>query len=78
MDAIILLLAFDLLAFGMGDAGDFALRVALARPERKVIFLKGDFLDGGPMVKQILNNMFKPFPTGGVSDMPGCVGGQRR
>ncbi|MDH5293348.1 MAG: thiamine pyrophosphate-dependent enzyme [Acidimicrobiia bacterium] len=35
-------LDFDFLAFGMGHASDFALGVALARPERKVIVWKGD------------------------------------
>lgn len=35
-------LDFDFLAFGMGHAGDFALGLALARPERKTIVLKGD------------------------------------
>jgi len=35
-------LDFDFLAFGMGHAGDFGLGLALARPERKVIVLKGD------------------------------------
>jgi thiamine pyrophosphate-dependent acetolactate synthase large subunit-like protein len=32
----------DFLAFGMGHAADFGLGLALARPERKVIVLKGD------------------------------------
>jgi thiamine pyrophosphate-dependent acetolactate synthase large subunit-like protein len=35
-------LDFDFLGFGMGHAGDFALGLALARPERKTIVLKGD------------------------------------
>ena len=35
-------LDFDFLAFGMGHASDFGLGLALARPERKVIVLKGD------------------------------------
>jgi thiamine pyrophosphate-dependent acetolactate synthase large subunit-like protein len=35
-------LDFDFLAFGMGHAGDFGLGLALARPERKMIVLKGD------------------------------------
>lgn len=35
-------LDFDFLAFGMGHAGDFALGLALARPERKTIVFKGD------------------------------------
>ncbi len=35
-------LDFDFLAFGMGHAGDFGLGLALARPERKSIVLKGD------------------------------------
>lgn len=35
-------LNFDFLAFGMGHAGDFAMGLALARPERKVIVFKGD------------------------------------
>jgi thiamine pyrophosphate-dependent acetolactate synthase large subunit-like protein len=35
-------LDFDFLAFGMGHAGDFGLGLALARPERKIIVLKGD------------------------------------
>lgn len=35
-------LDFDFLAFGMGHASDFATGLALARPERKVIALKGD------------------------------------
>ena len=35
-------LDFDFLAFGMGHAGDFGLGLALARPERKTIILKGD------------------------------------
>src|SRR3989304_3585741 len=35
-------LGFDFLAFGMGHAGDFGLGIALARPERKTIVLKGD------------------------------------
>jgi thiamine pyrophosphate-dependent acetolactate synthase large subunit-like protein len=35
-------LDFDFLAFGMGHAADFGLGLALARPERKVIVLKGD------------------------------------
>jgi thiamine pyrophosphate-dependent acetolactate synthase large subunit-like protein len=35
-------LDFDFLAFGMGHAGDFGLGLALARPERKVVVLKGD------------------------------------
>jgi phosphonopyruvate decarboxylase len=35
-------LDFDFLAFGMGHAGDFAMGLALARPERKVIVFKGD------------------------------------
>lgn len=35
-------LDFDFLAFGMGHAGDYAMGLALARPERKVIVFKGD------------------------------------
>ncbi len=35
-------LDFDFLAFGMGHAGDFGMGLALARPERKTIVLKGD------------------------------------
>ena len=35
-------LDFDFLAFGMGHAGDFGLGLALSRPERKTIVLKGD------------------------------------
>lgn len=35
-------LDFDFLAFGMGHASGFGLGLALARPERKVIVLKGD------------------------------------
>ncbi|MGI9598133.1 MAG: thiamine pyrophosphate-dependent enzyme [Acidimicrobiales bacterium] len=35
-------LDFDFLAFGMGHASDFALGLALARPERRVIVFKGD------------------------------------
>ena len=35
-------LDFDFLAFEMGHAGDFGLGLALARPERKTIVLKGD------------------------------------
>ena len=35
-------LDFDFLAFGMGHAGDFAMGLALARPERQVIVFKGD------------------------------------
>ena len=35
-------LDFDFLACGMGHASDFGLGLALARPERKVIVLKGD------------------------------------
>ncbi|HSL26717.1 MAG TPA: thiamine pyrophosphate-dependent enzyme [Acidimicrobiia bacterium] len=35
-------LDFDFLAFGMGHAADFGLGLALARPERKTIVLKGD------------------------------------
>lgn len=35
-------LDFDFLAFGMGHASDFGLGLALARPERKAIVLKGD------------------------------------
>lgn len=35
-------LDFDFLAFGMGHASDFGLGLALARPERKVVVLKGD------------------------------------
>ncbi len=35
-------LDFNFLAFGMGHAGDFALGLALARPERKTIVFKGD------------------------------------
>ena len=35
-------LDFDFLAFGMGHAADFGLGLALARPERKIIVLKGD------------------------------------
>jgi len=35
-------LDFDFLAFGMGHVSDFGLGLALARPERKVIVLKGD------------------------------------
>jgi thiamine pyrophosphate-dependent acetolactate synthase large subunit-like protein len=35
-------LDFDFLAFGMGHASDFGLGLAMARPERKVIVLKGD------------------------------------
>jgi thiamine pyrophosphate-dependent acetolactate synthase large subunit-like protein len=35
-------LDFDFLAFGMGHAGDFGLGLAVARPERKTIVLKGD------------------------------------
>lgn len=35
-------LDFDFLAFGMGHAADFGLGLALARPERRVIVLKGD------------------------------------
>ena len=35
-------LDFDFLAFGMGHASDFGLGLALARPERKIIVLKGD------------------------------------
>lgn len=36
------LLDFDFLAFGMGHASDFGLGLALSRPERKTIVLKGD------------------------------------
>ena len=35
-------LDFDFLAFGMGHASDFGMGLALARPERKTIVLKGD------------------------------------
>lgn len=35
-------LDFDFLAFGMGHAADFGLGLALARPERKTVVLKGD------------------------------------
>lgn len=35
-------LDFDFLAFGMGHASDFGMGLALSRPERKVIVLKGD------------------------------------
>lgn len=35
-------LDFDFLAFGMGHAADFGMGLALARPERKTIVLKGD------------------------------------
>ncbi|MDW3178886.1 MAG: thiamine pyrophosphate-dependent enzyme [Acidimicrobiia bacterium] len=35
-------LDFDFLAFGMGHASDFAMGLALARPERRTIALKGD------------------------------------
>ena len=35
-------LDFDFLAFGMGHAADFGLGLAIARPERKTIVLKGD------------------------------------
>jgi phosphonopyruvate decarboxylase len=35
-------LDFDFLAFGMGHASDFGLGLALARPERTTIVLKGD------------------------------------
>ena len=35
-------LDFDFLAFGMGHAADFGLGLALSRPERKAIVLKGD------------------------------------
>ena len=35
-------LDFDFLAFGMGHASDFGLGLAIARPERKTIVLKGD------------------------------------
>ena len=35
-------LDFDFLAFGMGHASDFGLGLALARPERRTIVLKGD------------------------------------
>jgi thiamine pyrophosphate-dependent acetolactate synthase large subunit-like protein len=35
-------LDFDFLAFGMGHAADFGLGLALARPEPKVVVLKGD------------------------------------
>lgn len=35
-------LDFDFLAFGMGHASDFGLGLALSRPERKTIVLKGD------------------------------------
>ncbi len=35
-------LDFDFLAFGMGHAADFGLGLALSRPERKTIVLKGD------------------------------------
>lgn len=35
-------LDFDFLAFGMGHASDFALGLALARPERRTIVFKGD------------------------------------
>lgn len=35
-------LDFDFLAFGMGHAADFGLGLALSRPERKIIVLKGD------------------------------------
>jgi sulfopyruvate decarboxylase subunit beta len=35
-------LDFDFLAFGMGHASDFGMGLALARPERRTIVLKGD------------------------------------
>lgn len=35
-------LDFDFLAFGMGHASDFAMGLALARPERRTVVLKGD------------------------------------
>jgi thiamine pyrophosphate-dependent acetolactate synthase large subunit-like protein len=35
-------LDFDFLAFGMGHAADFGMGLALSRPERKTIVLKGD------------------------------------
>jgi thiamine pyrophosphate-dependent acetolactate synthase large subunit-like protein len=35
-------LDFDFLAFGMGHASDFALGLAIARPERRTIVFKGD------------------------------------
>ncbi len=35
-------LDFDFLAFGMGHASDFGLGLAVARPERRTIVLKGD------------------------------------
>ncbi len=35
-------LDFDFLAFGMGHASDFGMGLALARPERKIVVLKGD------------------------------------
>lgn len=35
-------LDFDFLAFGMGHGADFGLGLALSRPERKTIVLKGD------------------------------------
>ena len=35
-------LDFDFLAFGMGHAADFGLGLAISRPERKTIVLKGD------------------------------------
>lgn len=35
-------LDFDFLAFGMGHASDFAMGLALARPERKTLVWKGD------------------------------------
>ncbi len=35
-------LDFDFLAFGMGHASDFAMGLAIARPERRTIVLKGD------------------------------------
>lgn len=35
-------LDFDFLAFGMGHTSDFGMGLALARPERKTIVLKGD------------------------------------
>ncbi|MEX0667428.1 MAG: thiamine pyrophosphate-dependent enzyme [Acidimicrobiia bacterium] len=35
-------LDFDFLAFGMGHAADFGLGLALSRPERKTVVLKGD------------------------------------
>ncbi|MBT3349951.1 MAG: hypothetical protein HOC91_07400 [Nitrospinaceae bacterium] len=70
-------LNFDFLAFGMGHAGDYAMGLALARPERKVIVFKGDggqLMSLGSLVtlgRYAPNNLLVIMLENGVYDQTG-------